>query len=150
MPATPPAGATSHSSPPTSPTTTPAAPRGAAAGGVTTLADMPLNSLPPTVDEAAMRAKESSAARSAIVDYALWGGLVGAEQSSIRELMMLGVVGLKAFLCPSGVPEFPHLDAGTLAPALAAAAAAGHLVAVHAEDEAIVAKGAHQLDTMNS
>jgi allantoinase len=126
-----------------------AATRGAAAGGVTTLADMPLNSLPPTVDEAAMRAKESSAARSAIVDYALWGGLVGADQSSLRELMMLGVVGLKAFLCPSGVPEFPHLDAGTLAPALAAATAAGHLVAVHAEDEALVAKGTDQLHTMN-
>jgi allantoinase len=126
-----------------------AATRGAAAGGVTTLADMPLNSLPPTVDEAAMRAKESRAARTAIVDYALWGGLVGADQSSLRELMMLGVVGLKAFLCPSGVPEFPHLDAGTLAPALAAATAAGHLVAVHAEDEALVAKGTEQLHTLN-
>jgi allantoinase len=126
-----------------------AATRGAAAGGVTTLADMPLNSLPPTVDEAAMRAKEVRAARSAIVDYALWGGLVGADQSSLRELMMLGVVGLKAFLCPSGVPEFPHLDASTLAPALAAASSAGHLIAVHAEDEAIVAKGTEQLHAMN-
>jgi allantoinase len=126
-----------------------AATRGAAAGGVTTLADMPLNSLPPTVDEAALRAKESSAARSAIVDFALWGGLVAADQSSLPDLMMLGVVGLKAFLCPSGVPEFPHLDATTLAPALAAAAAAGHLVAVHAEDEALIAKGTEQLHTMN-
>jgi len=126
-----------------------AATRGAAAGGVTTLADMPLNSLPPTVDEAALRAKESSAARSAIVDFALWGGLVAADQPSLPDLMMLGVVGLKAFLCPSGVPEFPHLDAGTLAPALAAAAAAGHLVAVHAEDEALIAKGTEQLHTMD-
>jgi allantoinase len=126
-----------------------AATRGAAAGGVTTLADMPLNSLPPTVDEAALRAKESSAAGSAIVDFALWGGLVAADQPSLPDLMMLGVVGLKAFLCPSGVPEFPHLDAGTLAPALAAAAAAGHLVAVHAEDEALIAKGTEQLHTMN-
>jgi allantoinase len=126
-----------------------AATRGAAAGGVTTVADMPLNSLPPTLDEAALRAKESSAMRSAIVDYALWGGLVGPDQPSLRDLMMLGVVGLKAFLCPSGVPEFPHLDAGTLAPALAAAAAAGHLVAVHAEDEALVAKGTEQLQAMN-
>jgi allantoinase len=116
---------------------------------VTTVADMPLNSLPPTLDEAALRAKESSAMRSAIVDYALWGGLVGPDQPSLRDLMMLGVVGLKAFLCPSGVPEFPHLDAGTLAPALAAAAAAGHLVAVHAEDEALVAKGTEQLQAMN-
>jgi allantoinase len=126
-----------------------AATRGAAAGGVTTLADMPLNSLPPTVDDVALRAKESSAARSAIVDYALWGGLVGPDQVSLRELMIDGVVGLKAFLCPSGVPEFPHLDASTLAPALAAAKEAGHLVALHAEDEALVATGTDQLHAMN-
>jgi len=125
-----------------------AATRGAAAGGVTTLADMPLNSLPPTVDAAAFRAKESRAARSAIVDYALWGGLVGADPAPLRDLADMGVVGLKAFLCPSGVPEFPHLDAGTVAPALAAATAAGHLVAVHAEDEALIAKGAEQLHAM--
>ena len=126
-----------------------AATRGAAAGGVTTLADMPLNSLPPTIDATALRAKESCAERSAIVDYALWGGLVASDQASLPDLMIHGVVGLKAFLCPSGVPEFPHLDASTLAPALAAATAAGHLVAVHAEDEALVAKGTDQLQSMN-
>jgi len=126
-----------------------AATRGAAAGGVTTLADMPLNSLPPTLDVSALRAKESRAARAAIVDYALWGGLVDADPAPLRDLRASGVVGLKAFLCPSGVPEFPHLGAGTLAPALAAAAAAGHLVAVHAEDEALVAKGTDQLRAMN-
>ena len=126
-----------------------AATRGAAAGGVTTLADMPLNSLPPTLDAAAVRAKQSRAARSATVDYALWGGLVGTDPSPLHELKASGVVGLKAFLCPSGVPEFPHLDAGTLGPALAGATAAGHLVAVHAEDEALVAKGTEQLHAMN-
>jgi allantoinase len=126
-----------------------AATRGAAAGGVTTLADMPLNSLPPTVDAAAAQAKESRAVRAAIVDYALWGGLVGPDPAPLREMKRYGVVGLKAFLCPSGVPEFPHLGAGTLGPALAAATAAGLLVAVHAEDEALVAKGAEQLHAMN-
>ncbi|HEY6202820.1 MAG TPA: allantoinase AllB [Candidatus Limnocylindria bacterium] len=126
-----------------------AATRGAAAGGVTTLADMPLNSLPPTVDAAAVYAKESRAARSAIVDYALWGGLVSADLAPLLDLKTTGVVGVKAFLCPSGVPEFPHLDAGTLTDALAAATVAGHLVAVHAEDEALVAKGTEQLQTMN-
>jgi allantoinase len=126
-----------------------AATRGAAAGGVTTLADMPLNSLPPTVDSAAVYAKESRAARSAIVDYALWGGLVSADLAPLLDLKTTGVVGVKAFLCPSGVPEFPHLDAGTLTDALAAATVAGHLVAVHAEDEALVAKGTEQLHTMN-
>ncbi len=126
-----------------------AATRGAAAGGVTTLADMPLNSLPPTVDLTAFRAKESRAARSAIVDYALWGGLVSTDLAPLLDLKTSGVVGLKAFLCPSGVPEFPHLDAGTLTPALAAATVAGHLVAVHAEDEALVAKGAEQQQAMH-
>jgi allantoinase len=126
-----------------------AATRGAAAGGVTTLADMPLNSLPPTVDASAVHAKESRAARTAIVDYALWGGLVSADLAPLLELKTSGVVGLKAFLCPSGVPEFPHLDAETLTAALAAATVAGHLVAVHAEDEALVAKGTEQLHTMN-
>jgi allantoinase len=126
-----------------------AATRGAAAGGVTTVADMPLNSLPPTLDASAVRAKESRAARSAIVDYALWGGLVSADLAPLLELKTSGVVGLKAFLCPSGVPEFPHLDAETLTAALAAATVAGHLVAVHAEDEALVAKGTEQLHTMN-
>jgi allantoinase len=126
-----------------------AATRGAAAGGVTTVADMPLNSLPPTLDAAAVHAKESRAARSAIVDYALWGGLVSADLAPLLELKASGVVGLKAFLCPSGVPEFAHLDAETLTAALAAATVAGHLVAVHAEDEALVAKGTEQLHTMN-
>jgi allantoinase len=126
-----------------------AATRGAAAGGVTTVADMPLNSLPPTLDASGVRAKESRAARSAIVDYALWGGLVSADLAPLLELKASGVVGLKAFLCPSGVPEFPHLDAETLTAALAAATVAGHLVAVHAEDEALVAKGAEQLHMMN-
>lgn len=125
-----------------------AATRGAAAGGVTTLADMPLNSIPPTLDHAAFTKKAFSAGRSAIVDYALWGGLVGADEAPLRELQQIpSVVGVKAFMCPSGVPEFPHLDADTLAPALAAAARAGLLVAVHAEDEALVAKGAEQMRT---
>jgi allantoinase len=126
-----------------------AATRGAAAGGVTTLADMPLNSTPPTLDASAVHAKESRAARSAIVDYALWGGLVSADLAPLLELKTSGVVGLKAFLCPSGVPEFPHLDAETLTAALAAATVAGHLVAVHAEDETLVAKGTEQLHAMN-
>jgi allantoinase len=119
-----------------------AASRGAAAGGVTTLADMPLNSIPPTTDEAALRAKMSRAARSAIVDYALWGGLVGSDPRPLGELRQLGVVGLKAFLCPSGVPEFPHLAPEALGPALEAAAANDLLVAVHAEDEGVIDEAA--------
>ena len=117
-----------------------AATRGAARGGVTTIADMPLNSIPPTVDEAAFDAKDRAAGVGAIVDYALWGGLVGADPGSLRALADCGVVGVKCFLCPSGVEEFPHLGDDALVPALRAAADAGLLVAAHCEDQATVAR----------
>jgi allantoinase len=117
-----------------------AATRGAAAGGVTTIADMPLNSVPPTIDGDAFDAKYEAAARSAIVDFAIWGGLVDHNVDRLRELASCGVVGVKAFMCPSGVDEFPHLhEGGMLVLALASATSAGLLVAVHCEDEAIVA-----------
>lgn len=119
--------------------------RGAAAGGVTTIADMPLNSIPPTTTPDAFDAKYEAAARSAIVDFALWGGLVDADVARLRALAECGVVGVKAFLCPSGVDEFPHLSDGALAPALAAAAAAGLLVAAHCEDEAVIAVTTEQV-----
>jgi len=122
-----------------------AATRGAAAGGVTTVADMPLNSLPPTLDGAAFDAKRAFAEREAIVDFALWGGLVGDDPAPLRELRGRGVVGVKAFMCPSGVDEFAHLDPDALEPALHAAAAAGLLVAVHAEDEDAVAHATREL-----
>ncbi len=116
-----------------------AATRGAAAGGVTTIADMPLNSIPPTIDGDAFDQKYDAASQSAIVDFAIWGGLIDHDPERLRELAACGVVGVKAFLCPSGVEEFPHVhDGGTLMLALAAATSAGLLVAVHCEDEAIV------------
>ena len=117
-----------------------AATRGAARGGVTTIADMPLNSIPPTLDEAAFDAKDAAASAGAVVDYALWGGLVGHDRHALRALADCGVVGVKAFLCPSGVDEFAHLDDDALVPALRAATAAGLLVAAHCEDEATVAR----------
>jgi allantoinase len=116
-----------------------AATRGAAAGGTTTIADMPLNSVPPTIDANAFDAKYDAASESAVVDFALWGGLVDADVDRLRELAACGVVGVKAFMCPSGVDEFPHLQDGALELALHAATAAKLLVAVHCEDEATVA-----------
>ena len=117
-----------------------AATRGAARGGVTTVVDMPLNSIPPTVDEAAFDAKVDAAGVGAVVDYALWGGLVSADAHALRALVDCGVVGVKAFLCPSGVAEFAHLYDDELVPALRAAADAGLLVSAHCEDEATVAR----------
>lgn len=112
--------------------------RAAACGGTTTVADMPLNSLPPTLDGAAFDAKRGAAERGSVVDFALWGGLVRADARALRELADRGAVGVKAFMCDSGVPEFPPLDDGTLEDAMRSAAAAGLLVAVHAEDPDVV------------
>jgi allantoinase len=107
----------------------------AAAGGVTTVVDMPIDSDPPTVDVAAVRAKRAAAAAS-IVDFAFWGGLVPHNATSLDALLGSGVVGLKAFLCESGWPEFPPCGPDELALGMRAAAAAGLPVAVHCEDPA--------------
>ncbi|MEK7861130.1 MAG: amidohydrolase family protein, partial [Chloroflexota bacterium] len=112
--------------------------RAAAAGGVTTVLDMPLNSLPPTIDGDAFDAKRQAGERGSLVDFGLWGGLVGTDPAPLRELAARGAVGCKAFLCDSGVPEFPSLADDDLVPAMRAAAEAGLLVAVHAEDDGIV------------
>lgn len=110
--------------------------RGAALGGITTVCDMPLNSIPPTLDRRSFDAKRDAAAGSAHLDHALWGGLVDTSAARLRQLAARGAVGVKAFMVPSGVPEFPHLRDRDLVPALRAATAAGLLVAVHAEPEA--------------
>ncbi|HEV8230342.1 MAG TPA: allantoinase AllB [Candidatus Limnocylindria bacterium] len=110
----------------------------AAAGGVTTVIDMPLNSLPPVLDGASFDAKRDAAERASLVDFALWGGLVGTDPAPLRELAARGAIGCKAFLCDSGVPEFPAIGDADLVPALRAAAAAGLTVALHAEDAALV------------
>jgi allantoinase len=112
----------------------------AAAGGVTTLLDMPLNSIPPTIDPGALAIKRDAAAGQARVDVGFWGGAVPASLGRLEELWGAGVYGFKCFLAPSGVDEFPHLDRRGLDAALDEIAAFGGLLIVHAED-------AHVLDT---
>jgi len=112
--------------------------RAAAAGGTTTVLDMPLNSVPPVLDGASFDQKKAAAETASIVDFGLWGGLVDADPASVRELSERGAVGVKAFLCDSGVPEFPALHPEDLVPALRAAADAGLVVALHCEDDALV------------
>ncbi len=114
--------------------------RALAAGGVTCACDMPLNSLPPTLDAAAFDAKVAAARGRARVNFALWGGLVPGDLSRLDALAERGVVGLKAFMCPSGVDEFPAADPDTLGRGMERAAALGLPVAVHAEDPAIVGR----------
>jgi allantoinase len=108
--------------------------RAAAAGGITTLVDMPLNSLPPTTTVPHLRTKQRVAADKAHIDVGFWGGALPDNIKELRPLHEAGVFGFKAFLSPSGVDEFPHLDQDGLARSLAEIAGFGGLLIVHAED----------------
>src|SRR4029077_3432874 len=112
--------------------------RAAAAGGVTTICDMPLNSLPPTVSVAALADKRAAAAGKCWVDVAFWGGAVPGNQDALRPLHQAGVTGFKCFLIDSGVPEFPPLEPAGLRSVLSELATMDALLIVHAEDGAEV------------
>ena len=106
----------------------------AAAGGVTTIIDMPLNSIPPTVDVAALEVKRKAAQDQAYMDVGFWGGAIPGNLSELRDLHDAGVFGFKCFLLPSGVPEFPHLQPADLHDYLETVKSFGGLMIVHAED----------------
>ncbi|MFC4064794.1 allantoinase AllB [Actinoplanes subglobosus] len=105
--------------------------RAAAAGGVTTIIDMPLNSLPPTVTGEALKIKQAAAAGQCHVDVGFWGGAIPGNAGDLPDLHAAGVFGFKSFLADSGVPEFPPVDADQLAEAMGAVDA---LFVIHAED----------------
>ena len=107
--------------------------RAAAAGGVTTILDMPLNSIPPTTTIAALEEKRAAADGKAHVDVGFWGGAVPDDLGHLRELHDAGVFGFKCFLCPSGVDEFGSLELEQLGAAAAEIAAFDGLLIVHAE-----------------
>ena len=107
--------------------------RAAAAGGVTTILDMPLNSIPPTTTIAALAEKRAAADGKVHVDVGFWGGAVPGNLGQLRELHHAGVFGFKCFLCPSGVEEFSSLDLDQLGAAAAEIAAFDGLLIVHAE-----------------
>jgi len=110
----------------------------AAAGGITTLIDMPLNSLPPTTTVAALAVKRAAARPSAFVDVGFWGGAVPGNLADLAGLCEAGVFGFKAFLADSGVPEFGRLDSARLDAVLAETARLGALLIVHAEDPGVL------------
>jgi allantoinase len=114
--------------------------RAAAAGGITTIVDMPLNSVPPTLDLAALEAKREAARDQLHVDVGFWGGAVPGNLGGLAGLHEAGVLGFKCFLLPSGVEEFPHLDAAGLERCLRELAGLGALLLVHAEDAGTVAR----------
>jgi allantoinase len=113
--------------------------RAAIAGGVTTIVDMPLNSIPPTTSVEALHVKRQSADGQVAADVAFWGGAVPGNVDQLRPLLQAGVVGFKCFLLDSGVPEFPPLDDAGLRAALAELAPIDGLLIAHAEDSAAIA-----------
>jgi allantoinase len=117
--------------------------RAAAAGGVTTIVDMPLNSIPPTTTVAALEEKRASAAGQAWVDVGFWGGAVPGNTADLPGLHEAGVFGFKCFLLDSGVEEFPHLTATDFATAMGETARLGALMIVHAEDGGAIGDCAH-------
>ncbi len=121
-----------------------AATRSAAAGGITTLVDMPLNSIPPTVNSDALREKMDAAKDKMWTDIGFHGGLVPGNAGDLPDLLRAGVVGLKCFLCDSGVGEFPRVSLDQLSAAFERVAHLDPWLLVHAESAEVLdaARGA--------
>lgn len=117
-----------------------------AAGGTTTVLEMPLNASPPTTDRQALQAKLDVWRGTASVDFGLWGGVVPANAAGLQELAGAGVIGFKAFMCDSGIGDFPPVNDAVLHAAMLVAAEHGLVVAVHAEDGPSIAAGTVALE----
>jgi len=107
--------------------------RAAAAGGVTTLVDMPLNSIPATTTREGFRAKMVATEGKLRVDVGLWGGVVPGNSQELEALLDDGALGFKAFLVPSGVEEFRHVGEADLRAAMPILAQRGAVLLAHAE-----------------
>jgi len=119
--------------------------RGAAAGGVTTVVEMP-QARPPTVDGATFERKRSLAEADAVVDFALWGGVVQATTAEqIDEQIAAGAAGLKAFMCNSD-PSFPGVDDARLLAALTHLGPSGLMLGVHAESDTLLEAGLRRME----
>ncbi len=120
--------------------------RAAAAGGVTTVVDMPLNSVPATTTAAALEAKRTAGRGQCHIDVAFWGGVVPGNAAHLDELVEAGVRGFKCFLVPSGVDEFPAVDERDLREALQIVSRRRVPLLVHAEAPALISDaGARRL-----
>lgn len=107
--------------------------RAAAAGGITTIVDMPLNSTPATTTVDALNRKVDAMAGQCTVDVALWGGVVPGNEGDLPALLQEGVAGFKCFLTPSGVEDFQNVDESSLRAAASILAPTGVALLVHAE-----------------
>ncbi|HEY5329495.1 MAG TPA: allantoinase AllB [Acidobacteriaceae bacterium] len=124
--------------------------RAAAAGGITTLVDMPLNCLPETTDVEALELKREAARGQCMVDYALWGGAVDGNQAEIEPLALAGVPGFKCFLIYPGCDGFTSIDRANLERALPHIARTGLPLLVHAELAGPIDAAVAQLNASNA
>lgn len=115
--------------------------RAAAAGGVTTILDMPLNSIPATTTASALEAKRAAASGKTSVNVEFIGGVVPGNTGELEGLRDAGVRAFKCFLSPSGVDEFPHVTQRDLSKAFPVLARLGLPLMVHAEDPALLLEG---------
>jgi allantoinase len=113
--------------------------RAAVAGGITTVLDMPLNSIPPTTTARALELKRAAARGQIAADVGFLGGVVPGNTAQLAGLVEVGVFGFKCFLPPSGVDEFPAVEPRQLEEALAEIGRLGSLLMVHAEDPGLLA-----------
>src|SRR5688572_15398458 len=119
--------------------------RAFAAGGGTLYFDMPLNSMPCTLTARDVELKRHALEAASLTDFGLWGGLVPGSIPAMAEMAAAGVVGFKAFMSNSGLPEFPRADDATLFDGLREAARLKLPVAVHAESEELTSRLAQRM-----
>ena len=110
----------------------------AAAGGVTTVLEMPLNCIPPTIDRIKLIEKRAHAKDQSIVDYAHWGGLVTNNLTEIPELAQAGVIGLKAFMSGAATEEFSGINDALLYAGLKQSRQLGVVIGLHAENGDVI------------
>ncbi|GGH65823.1 allantoinase AllB [Rothia aerolata] len=122
--------------------------RAAAAGGATTVIDMPLNSIPPTTTEGALKLKKQVAEKQIYVDTGFWGGLVPGNLGELKDLVKAGVFGFKCFTLDSGVEEFPSVDEQTLYEGMREIKRLDSLLVIHAEHAETIE--AHALESATS
>lgn len=114
--------------------------KAAAAGGITTFFDMPLNGIPSTTSVEALLDKKKYGEEKSVVDFELWGGLVPGNIDELEGMAQQGVIGFKAFLSPTGTDEFEAVDDVTLYRGMEKIAKLGKILALHSENGFIVEK----------
>lgn len=107
----------------------------AAAGGITTFLEMPLNSIPETLSKKDLQIKRKAVESKTVVDYGHWGGLVDNNLDALEGLQEGGVIGFKAFLSDSGIESFPRIDDDLIYAGLKKVKALENVLAFHAENE---------------